>query len=581
MPLDDLTPEESILLKLLLYMTGREDRMSRQPLVQKEQVSGIRAIWPKLKSAYDRAMEPRMRCDLMNRLLLGLGINPISDTFFNTVFGGLDFSDLMQFERQVDLFRALCMLEYGNFRYGYKQFRQGDRISELWRHHFPNAEEVNQRARDLRSRLETVGLIPIPPSQLFSLGYLAGEHAPNINEARKSLVVLINKAREKKVGNFNGLRSIAKESGIENLAELLAKAGIPGTEALIYADMPLFEGSRKAYSEILLELERSCLTVDSDAISQARANGLHNARTYLAVQNLDVYVATSMREPLNFTTNWEFVQKLFHHGRLAEWRLRYFDPTQAYLEDRIQKGLLECFMIKRTCLTVYNAQETDTFGKDAEAGVTLAQGKPVIVYVARLFDQLPALQKLYAAIDAGARIDRDKFVEGLVDRGIIERTEKSFLLGPEKTKSDVVREVITKHGRSALTDLGEDAIALELIRQGYDPEKADGDLIGFSLGKIQMLERRALTFRDVHPLSLQTSPIDGVARGIIVTRSVEITADVVNAIFLGILKYEIIDDSQNWLLVDHLTKSPVRVVAKDPILTTAFWSETWGSTRLK
>src|SRR3984957_3557228 len=152
MPLDDLTPEESILLKLLLYMTGREDRMSRQPLVQKEQVSGIRAIWPKLKSAYDRAMEPRMRCVLMNRLLLGLGINRISDTFFNTVFGGLDFSDLMQFERQVDLFRALCMLEYGNFRYGYKQFRQGDKISERWRHHFPNSEEVNQRARDLRSR---------------------------------------------------------------------------------------------------------------------------------------------------------------------------------------------------------------------------------------------------------------------------------------------------------------------------------------------------------------------------------------------------------------------------------------------
>jgi hypothetical protein len=62
-----------------------------------------------------------------------------------------------------------------------------------------------------------------------------------------------------------------------------------------------------------------------------------------------------------------------------------------------------------------------------------------------------------------------------------------------------------------------------------------------------------------------------------VTRSVETTAEVVNAIFLGTLKYEILDDKMNWLLLDQITKSPVRVVTKDPILTTAFWSENWGS----
>jgi hypothetical protein len=93
-----------------------------------------------------------------------------------------------------------------------------------------------------------------------------------------------------------------------------------------------------------------------------------------------------------------------------------------------------------------------------------------------------------------------------------------------------------------------------------------------------MLERRALTFRDIHPLSLQTSPIDGVSRGVIVTRSVETTAEVVKAIFLGTLRFEILDDKLNWLLLDELTKSPIRVVTKDPILTTAFWSEHWGST---
>jgi hypothetical protein len=513
----------------------------------------------------------------MNRLLLGLGVSPISVEFFDTVFGLVDFSSHQDFSRRVDMFRALCMLEYGSFRFGYKQFRQGTLISEKWRKHFPSPDEINKKARDLRTRLDTVGLIPIPPSQLFSLGYLASEHAPRINDARKSLVNLITKARDKKVVNFNELRAVAKECGIANLADLLAKSGIPGTEALIYSDTPLFGGGKKTYSEILLELEQSCVTVDDQAIVHARENGLHNARTYLAVQDLDVYVATSMREPLNFTTNWEFVRKLFHQGRLAEWRLRYFDPTQAFLEDRIQKGLLECLMIKRTCLTVYNAQETDTFGKDAEAGVTLAQRKPVIVYVARLFESLPTLQRIYQAIDKGSRIDRDPFVESLIAEGLVDLNEKALFLGPEKTKADVVKSLIERSGQVALKECGDDKIAIELIRQGYDPEQATGDLIKFTLDKIQRLERRALTFKDIHPLSLQTSPIDGVARGVIVTRSVETTAEVVNAIFLGTLKYEILDDKLNWLLLDQITKSPVRVVTKDPILTTAFWSENWGA----
>jgi len=76
-------------------------------------------------------------------------------------------------------------------------------------------------------------------------------------------------------------------------------------------------------------------------------------------------------------------------------------------------------------------------------------------------------------------------------------------------------------------------------------------------------------------MSLQASPIDGVSRGIIVTRSIEDTAKVIRGIFVGTLEYDIINDPQNWLLLDRITNSPVRVVTKDAVLTTAFWSEEW------
>ena len=93
---------------------------------------------------------------------------------------------------------------------------------------------------------------------------------------------------------------------------------------------------------------------------------------------------------------------------------------------------------------------------------------------------------------------------------------------------------------------------------------------------MQSLEARAVIFRDVHPLALQTSPLDGVARGVIVTRTVEDTAKIVSGVFLGTLKYDVVGDESNWLLLETITDSPVRVVTKDPILTTAFWSEEWG-----
>src|SRR6185503_17872879 len=121
---------------------------------------------------------------------------------------------------------------------------------------------------------------------------------------------------------------------------------------------------------------------------------------------------------------------------------------------------------KRARLTVYNAQESDTFGKDSEAGVTLAQAKPVVVFVARLFDQEAELQSIYAAIDEAARLQRDDFVKLLQDKKLVGTDEAQTLLGPEKTKGDAIELIIHKHGQAILEKLGEELVGMELIRQG-------------------------------------------------------------------------------------------------------------------
>src|SRR5689334_18914297 len=107
-----LSQEETELLTLLLLMTGREDRLARTPLVDESQIAGIQAIWPLLRASRDSGVGDQARSDLVNRLLLSLGITTTSPEFYITIFQNADFSVLNQIRERVDQFRTLCMLEY-------------------------------------------------------------------------------------------------------------------------------------------------------------------------------------------------------------------------------------------------------------------------------------------------------------------------------------------------------------------------------------------------------------------------------------------------------------------------------------
>ena len=106
-----------------------------------------------------------------------------------------------------------------------------------------------------------------------------------------------------------------------------------------------------------------------------------NLRKYLTFDHMDVYVATSMRKYRDYVSVGELIRKIFGDPAIGKLKVRYFDPTQAYSEDRLCKGLVESLMLKRAKCAIYCVQETDTYGKDSELAMTLAQGKPVLAYV--------------------------------------------------------------------------------------------------------------------------------------------------------------------------------------------------------
>jgi len=113
----------------------------------------------------------------------------------------------------------------------------------------------------------------------------------------------------------------------------------------------------------------------------ARKAALINTEYYLSMVNdLDVYVATSMRNRQDFRNMANDCDKIFSDERLKNLQLRYFDPTLSAAAGHEDKGIIECLMVKCAKALVYCAGERESYGKDAEAAMALSQGKPVIFY---------------------------------------------------------------------------------------------------------------------------------------------------------------------------------------------------------
>jgi hypothetical protein len=132
----------------------------------------------------------------------------------------------------------------------------------------------------------------------------------------------------------------------------------------------------------------------------ARTGATRNTYLYLSMINdLDVYVATSMRTRSDFREMATNTDEIFADPRLTELHLRFFDPTMSAAAGHEDKGLIECLMVKSAKALIYCAGERDSYGKDAEAAMALSLGKPVIFFCdreqkKRFFQEVHPLSRL-------------------------------------------------------------------------------------------------------------------------------------------------------------------------------------------
>lgn len=409
-----------------------------------------------------------------NELLLLMGFDRITPAFFQYIANGEveieNGSSIKSFEelqKGVERFQKLALLNYGNVKYGFKQFSESPSL-------LYGTVNRSRKINPAKRHKPILPIVTIPGRDTYYLGYIIED------ELKKRL-----------------------ESNPDD------------------------EEAKQEEAKRLKIVEK----------------GKKNLEAYLVSDHLDVYVATSMRERHEYLMVNETAKEIFSHEELKELKLRWFDPSQAYCRERIDKGLAEGLMLKRARCTLYFVQESDTMGKDSELAATLAQGKPVVAFVP----------------------------EG--DQDFVNRLLSNLKeLYPKKNEIDLIFEQFQIFDSKAAWN--------DTTIQGWLKDKSSVK-IDEAKDKLTTCinnhyNKRANTLKEIHPLGIQVSLNSGVANGVLVVRKVSDCAKLIRKILLNDLEFrvdiEVKEDKQYLKLVETVSDCVFRVMTGDVMLTNAFWN---------
>lgn len=562
---------------LLSEMIGREASLSALTGIdQFEAVNRIEAI-------IARGLNEAQAHARFNTLMTVYGERPITLEFFKRYLGVDGFANIESFEKRVRRFQADAMRLYGNFRRAWTRL---SRISPL-----DSELEPLQKVslEDYESRTPFTSIKEIDSERLPELGYIAVNRIKEQNRDRSDLARHLIEVAE--MVDKDGAQSISDlpATRVRRIQTLLRNFDVEG----IVLEHGLFA---RIDPDELRSVAKRIVPEDDDLIriEDTQRRGLANLSAYLTEPFLDVYVATSMRDDADFVSVNAFATHLFRHPLIEELHLRYFNPTQSWIGDRVSKGLVEALMLRRSRVTVYMAQKGDTFGKDSEASVALGQGKTVIVYVPRLYDESAHLdsEHLYRLDDKALDEELERLgvepEEGLDKRG---KARLVLQVALRRVPDEAIKRIVFEHWadfdlygelrsidnenlRKACNEFLRSVRTAASAEEGADPEATvKAEIADRFAAAADAFESRARTFRDVHPLSLQVIVRSGVVNGILVTRSVDTCARVLRGVLENNLKMRVVVEPENYRLVEEETQSTLRVVSRHRLLTNAFWSQ--------
>ena len=259
------------------------------------------------------------------------------------------------------------LLYFGDVRTAFRKLRQMEE-SEL--HEFFGSRGYD--SQQMRERGPSLPLLPIPKDDRYLISEMAcksyGETPETESELKSALVEAYEEHKAQNGGRVTIRellgRSVKHERFADSQQQLMLSA-----DDILDQQVESLQDIEKKYAEV------------AKKFMKARVDALKNTELYLSMVNdLDVYVATSMRNRQDFRKMADDCDKIFSHPKLKGMHLRYFDPTTSAALGHEDKGLIECLMVKCTKALIYFAGERESWGKDAEAAMALSLGKPVIFY---------------------------------------------------------------------------------------------------------------------------------------------------------------------------------------------------------
>lgn len=521
--------------------------------------------------------------EAMNSLLVYYDVSAMSKPFFDRYFSEDATKSPKSLFTAVRRFQSEAIRVFSTFGEAYLRLNeQGKLIDYL--------EPLKLRSLDhYRNRRPWDVIEVIPRDRLSDLGYISAARARQESDERQLLAEFLSELATKV--QADGRPAIGKytEKRRRKMGSLLRKFNSQFQHDLM---SPLFSPDADAIrreASVMAPKEKT----DLDQIEQTQSKAQRNLSRYLAADYLDIYVATSMRTDADFVSVSAFTESLFKHDELRPLKLRFFDPTQSWIEDRVAKGLVEALMLRRSSLTIYMAQKTDTFGKDSEASVALGQGKPVVVFV-------PKLSSPDSGIDSEelSSKDRSELERILGEEGEEDDKEADPTVDAQSLIARLLSLRLRRLGDAALTEIvrshwadfdlyGEDKrITEESERPAYrawldNVIKGDGSakpaelvrthVTGILVAVAVGFESRARLFREQHPLALQVILSTGILNGMLVARSIDACARVVSALLANDQKLEMVDDDEhNYRLLEVTTGSTIRVISRNSMIVNAF-----------
>lgn len=525
--------------------------------------------------------------DTFRSLLVYFDVPPVSRAFFRQYFTADSFRTSEKFLADVRHYQKDAIRLYSTLSSAYLALATTDNMETL-------LEPLQKRDTEpYRRRTEWDCIAAIPEERLPDLGYIAAELVRREHSERTVINTFLQELATSIREHGHAALEQVGDKKRRKMDSLLRKFD-PGSTHSLFS--PLFLPDPD-------ELERKAAHIgpkkatDLERMQETQSLAQQNLAQYLAADHLDVYVATSMRSASDFVSVNRFVQALFAHDDVRPLKLRYFNPTQSWIDDRVAKGLVEALMLRRSQLTIYMAQKEDTFGKDSEASVALGQGKPVIVYVPKL-----VVSELSIDTETLGRARRDQLEAQIQEEGgadeeqdFDETMDTEALLGRllsirlEGATGDVLANAVKRHW--ADFDLYGEARRIESpddraeYRRWLDavvraenpvepPAQVRNQVVSILVATSLRFERRARIFREVHPLALQVILSSGVLNGILVARSVDSCATVVHALIANDLDLELVfpkaEGDLNYRLVEKTTGSTIRVISRHQLLRSAF-----------